>query len=254
MAEETLTPNGDAVTEDRPKGLFSKLADVMAEVGYVEKRGRNTFHNYDYVTEADLVEAVRSKLAERQIVLIPSVGDIGERPVTTDKGKQSTVTTVRVKFTFIDGATGETHSAEWAGSGDDASDKGLYKAYTGALKYFLMKAFLIPTGDDPEADGDAKGNGKTTVPRPTSKPAQQTERVATAKQRGLVNGKAGEAKLGSLQLLNVLREAAGTDPVDMEPDEAQAAAQRILDRLPARLVDPVLEGIEKVAKDSEVPF
>jgi hypothetical protein len=37
-----------------------------------------------------------------------------------------------------------------------------YKAMTGALKYFLMKTFLIPTGDDPEADtgSDARSAGR----------------------------------------------------------------------------------------------
>ncbi len=132
--------------------LYTKLAQVMAEVGYVEKRGYNSFHGYKYVTEADLVDAVRTKLAARNVVVIPSLSDIAERPIKTAKGKDSTVTTARVAFTFCDGDSGETHTAEWAGAGDDAADKGLYKAMTGAAKYFLMKAFLIPTGDDPEAD------------------------------------------------------------------------------------------------------
>ena len=60
------------------------------------------------------------------------------------------------------------HKAEWAGSGDDPADKGLYSAYTGAVKYFLMKAFLIPTGDDPEADeGTDKRAAEKPAPRET---------------------------------------------------------------------------------------
>ena len=31
-------------------------------------------------------------------------------------------------------------------------EKAAYKAATGALKYALLTGFLIPTGDDPEAD------------------------------------------------------------------------------------------------------
>lgn len=139
-------------TADVPRSLYAKLAEVMQEIGYVQKRGRNKYHGYDYVTEADLVDAVREKLAKRNVVVIPSVTSIDERPVTSDKGKHSTITTVRVAFTFCDGDSGEMHRAEWAGAGDDPADKGLYKAYTGAVKYFFMKSFLIPTGDDPEAD------------------------------------------------------------------------------------------------------
>jgi hypothetical protein len=56
--------------------------------------------------------------------------------------------------------TGETLTSIYKGEGEDEGDKGLYKAYTGATKYFLTKNFLISSGDvlndvepnDPEAD------------------------------------------------------------------------------------------------------
>ena len=38
----------------------------------------------------------------------------------------------------------------------NADGKGLYKAFTGSMKYFLMKNFLVATGDDPEQDSAAK--------------------------------------------------------------------------------------------------
>lgn len=115
----------------------------MEEVGRVEKNGYNTFHKYAYVKEDDLVEAVRGKLSERGILLLPSVEHCS---------REDNLTTVILKFTFIDSETTQTYTAQWAGTGDDKGDKGLYKAYTGAVKYFLMKTFLIPTGDDPEGD------------------------------------------------------------------------------------------------------
>jgi hypothetical protein len=140
---------GEPIT---PPSLYTKLAEVMGEVGYVKKNGYNSFHKYHYVTEADLVDAVRSKLAARNVVVIPSLSGIDERPIKTSGGKASTITTARIAFTFCDGDSGQTHTAEWAGCGEDAADKGLYSAMTGAEKYFLMKAFMIATGDDPEAD------------------------------------------------------------------------------------------------------
>jgi hypothetical protein len=57
-----------------------------------------------------------------------------------------------MEFKFIDGETGEELVFHSEGEGQDAGDKGIYKAITGAQKYALMKAFMIPTGDDPEAD------------------------------------------------------------------------------------------------------
>lgn len=130
-------------TLDPEISLYAKLAQVTAEVGYVQKRGYNDFHKYAYVTEADLVDAVREKLAARNVILIPSA------PSVTREGN---LTTVTMSFTFCDGDSNQTLTVEWAGTGEDKGDKGLYKAYTGAVKYFLMKTFLIPTGDDPEAD------------------------------------------------------------------------------------------------------
>lgn len=150
--------------------LYAKLAAVMHEIGYVKKAGYNSFHNYSYTTEADLVDAVREKLAARNVVVIPSLSGIDERGVTNAKGKASTITTARVAFTFCDGDSGQTHTAEWAGAGDDPADKGLYKAYTGAVKYFLMKSFLIPTGDDPEAD---EGTDKRSADGQSSPPRYQ---------------------------------------------------------------------------------
>lgn len=135
--------------EPKPKGLYTKLAEVMAEVGRVEKRGYNDFHKYHYVREDDLVEAVRGALSDRQIVMLPSA---------LEAKKEGNLTTLHLTFTFVDGETGEAHAAEWFGTGEDKGDKGLYKAYTGAIKYFLMKSFLIPTGDDP--DGAAKAGGR----------------------------------------------------------------------------------------------
>lgn len=50
----------------------------------------------------------------------------------------------------------------WVGVGADiGGDKGIYKAYTGGLKYALLSLFLIPTTDDPERDGFTEGEGET---------------------------------------------------------------------------------------------
>ena len=133
--------------------LHRKLAEITEEIGVVEKGGFNDFHKYKYVEERHVLEMVRGKLAAKRIVLLPSVTAVSERGVTTAKGKQSTVTTLHVRFTFVDAESRETHECDWVGQGDDAGDKGVNKAATSALKYFLLKAFLIPTGEpDPEGD------------------------------------------------------------------------------------------------------
>lgn len=93
------------------------------------------------------IDAIRSKLASRNVALF----------VSAESAEQigNDVTRVLLRIDFACGDTGATHTVRFFGDGLDKGDKGLYKAYTGAIKYLLMKTFLIPTGDDPEIAGEA---------------------------------------------------------------------------------------------------
>lgn len=129
-----------------PDSLFQKLANVLKEVERIEKRGHNAHHNYDYVTESDVVEALRKHLAEAGIVCVPFVEKVTTTP--TEKGLMAHV---EVSYKFTNGS--ENIQVRVVGSGYDIpGDKAVYKAMTGALKYALRQLFLIPTGDDPERD------------------------------------------------------------------------------------------------------
>jgi hypothetical protein len=137
--------------------IFKKISIVLEGVKRVEKNGMNTFHNYAYATEGDIVDGIRPILAEAGLALWTSI-QYQERTIKEvySRGKSvghKTFTKVLVRFTLGDSDTGQTLESEYWGEGEDESDKGLYKAYTGAQKYFLSKTFLISSGDtDPEAD------------------------------------------------------------------------------------------------------
>lgn len=145
-----------------PLRLVKKLAEVMAAVERIPKNGHNNFHNYEYATEADIVTAVRKELSSRHVMLIPAV-EAFQRDSVGDKGQ--VLTTLVMSFTFIDGETGETITRPWVGAGTDKEDKGAYKAMTGGEKYFLLKTFLMPTGDDPEADEKPKHTARGSEER-----------------------------------------------------------------------------------------
>lgn len=154
-----------------PKKLVSKLAKVMKEVQYIEKRGYNKFHKYNYATESDVSEKVREVLAENCVIMMPDVVEHTTREHKNQRGNTEYIATVKMKFTFIDGETGEQISIHSIGEGQDAGDKAVYKAITGATKYALMKAFMIPTGDDPEADdGVDKRNQQKKNEKQISRP------------------------------------------------------------------------------------
>jgi hypothetical protein len=132
--------------------LVKKLTEVMDQVKYIQKKGFNKFHKYSYATESDVSERVREELAKRVVMMIPNVVESTVREHKNRSNNIEYIVKVRMEFKFIDGETGEELVFHSEGEGQDAGDKGIYKAITGAQKYALMKAFMIPTGDDPEAD------------------------------------------------------------------------------------------------------
>ena len=152
--------------EGRP--LAQKLALILANIDRVPKNGRNDFHNYDYVYESDLVDHIRDKLAEQGVAIFPSVREHNVQEMQDARNKSVFLTTVTLDVTLIDGQSGDQITTTWVGQGLDNGDKGYYKAYTGAIKYFILKTFMISTGDDPEQDD---------APRPT----QGTHKAPQAK-------------------------------------------------------------------------
>ncbi len=137
-----------------PRGIHAKLAAAMGEMVAVAKRGWNENQRYRFVQAGDLADAAREILAKYGIDVEPC--PVGEpqvvREVTTRSGTIHHIYRVLIDWWFTDGETGEKAGPyRFAGEGMDSGDKGVYKAYTGSLKYLLKLKFLIPdTGDDLE--------------------------------------------------------------------------------------------------------
>jgi hypothetical protein len=159
-------------SEQKPaikRPLVAKLALIMGEIDRVAKTGWNDFHKYPFAREADIVEAVRGKLSEQKIFIFPNIESISRTPLerTTKGGVTKTfITDIMVKWTFIDGESGEQYDCLIPGCGEDSGDKGFYKAFTGSEKYLLTKAFLIPTLDDPENHDAETAGHQAEEPRP----------------------------------------------------------------------------------------
>lgn len=154
---------------EEKRSLVKKLAEVTAALGRIPKNGFNKFHNYHYAMEADVVEAVRGEYAQRHLMLFPSVMTERTELRTTKSGGTENLVTLLVAFTIADGDSGEEQTFHIAGQGQDAGDKGTYKAMTGATKYALMKLHLLPTGDDPEAEDKPHEQAPKPLASPTPK-------------------------------------------------------------------------------------
>ena len=168
--KKTGDPGPTAVAEPSSKGptvrkpkdeLHSRLARVLAKISKIPKDGRNEFHGYDYVKEDTLTEQIRPLLAEEGISLIFAAEEI----VLED----NCIAHVRCTFT-LGCDVGEPVTTTVWGAGRDADrngkrgDKAVYKAMTGATKYFLYKTFLVSTGDDVEIEPPAGDQGLRMTP------------------------------------------------------------------------------------------
>jgi len=134
--------------ESKNVGIAQKILNIMGKIQPVVKDGWNDFQKYKYVMEGDILELIRPLLIEERLVIIPSVVSVRELP---QQGKQL-VTEAGVDYLIIDLDSGEQITTRWYGYGGDTGDKGIYKAYTGANKYCLLKTFGIYTFDDAEKD------------------------------------------------------------------------------------------------------
>lgn len=158
--------------------LYGKIAAVAAAVSRIPKNGRNNFHNYSYATESDITDGLRELLNANGLAFLPPSVISWERDETADNPKIGPRTRVQVQFALGCSDTGETFTTILWGEANDNADKGFYKAYTGAVKYYLMKTFLIATGDDPEQDNHTPAAASFKQQTPAARPQAPPEKTA----------------------------------------------------------------------------
>lgn len=155
----------------KEKNVYQRIHAVMTEIETIAKTGRNTFHKYDYATEADYVKALRPLFNTHGLVVIPNVMPESVRVIVAGEKADNFLTTAVMRFTIVNiDKPEEKVEASVIGQGQDKGDKGAYKLMTGAKKYFAALTFMVATGDDSEKTegGDKrvkvkKTNGKKSI-------------------------------------------------------------------------------------------
>lgn len=134
-------------------GLQAKknvMRKAIAERGVLQRGGTNEYDKYKYFTEAQYKQLFTSLASEAGVELTATTVNV-EHFQGSEKmpyGRR-----VTVDFVLKDTATDETETSRFVGEALDKGDKAIYKAYTGAFKYFLAVVFAVATGDDPETSG-----------------------------------------------------------------------------------------------------
>lgn len=147
----------------------------LASKGVLAKDKTNKFDNYKYFSEAQYKLLFTELFSKCGLELKYEETENTNFPGTEKMpfGKH-----VKLEFMLTDTETGFFETSTVSGEGMDKGDKAGYKAYTGALKYYLANTFMVATGDDPEKDEEKKEE-KTEEQRIT---AQQIEIISKAYQ------------------------------------------------------------------------
>ena len=137
----------------------NNLRKSLKERGVLKKGATNTFDKYQYFSEAQYKELFTELFADNRLEL--KFNEISY-DIFTGSEKQNNGRMPKLEFELMDVDTGFGETTVITGEGIDKGDKAGYKAYTGALKYYLANTFMVATGDDPEAESPAEQIGSET--------------------------------------------------------------------------------------------
>jgi len=146
-----------------------KKIKVMTDVEGILKTGENKVQGYTYAAEAEVVKHIRKAFITNNLSYAVECGRPEISHVIPTRSGEMKHFIVPLVCSLTDAETGLTKSYPWYGGAADTGDKALYKAYTSGSKYFLMKTFLLPTGDDVEAFADVDQPPKNEPVKPQAK-------------------------------------------------------------------------------------
>ena len=166
------------------KNLYQRMSAVMQDVKRLQKDKNVGSGNYAYkaMSEEKVATTLRTAMIEHGLVIFP----VEQAHTLVDytrhgrNGEPTTVSlsTVDVKYKLVNiDNPAEFEILASSGTGVDPQDKGVGKAMTYSMKYALMRAFLIPTGEDPDdvhneelARQQASAKKAPAVAEPTERP------------------------------------------------------------------------------------
>ena len=199
-----------AVTTLRPN-ILQRLNAVMQSVDYVQKEKKQGM-NYTIVSHDKVTALVRPELVKHGIVYYPV-------EIRNSQNGNRTEAHITIRFCNIDDTT-DFIDVQSLGYGIDAQDKGPGKAISYAVKYALLKALGLETGDDPDLDQNVKHDPEPEAPR-----------------LGLTEGTQGASKAGNRQTYDILVKAIRSAPTLRALTDWQKANTAEIDKLPADWLD-----------------
>ena len=158
-----MAPAAKKTLEPRP-ALYKKIYDLgvyLSKQPYIAD-GYNDAQSYEYVGSSYYREVLGKGCREVGLVFKFNVANRIFTPL--EKTKNMNLTTILGSIVFIDPDTGEHEDYTVMGDGSDNLDKGIYKAETMMIKYFVLNNFLLPKTQDEVDPESGKEDKKAAEP------------------------------------------------------------------------------------------
>jgi hypothetical protein len=134
--------------------LKQKIIEIRKEVSFLQKKTEG--YNYKYVTEDQVLFAIKDKMDELGVLLIPSVTSHHSKSITykNSYGKDVTENVIEgdMIFTWLDADSDEVLEVPFALYGQQGDASQAYgSGLTYSNRYFLLKFFQVATNEsDPD--------------------------------------------------------------------------------------------------------
>lgn len=211
----------------RDMNIFQRLWLVMTEVDYIQKEKKEGM-KYTIVSHDAVTALCRPHFVRAGVIYFPLGGSL--------KAKQNGNTTeavFTVRFQSIDNAD-DFIDVDTMGYGVDPQDKGPGKALSYGVKYALLKALGLETGDDPDLDQGKDFNRRTSLQTKADQLATQMVKAMDASEfrEIMQDPKTGEIfaalraqdSATSFDLTNTMRAEAKRVGFDLKAFKAEASA------------------------------
>jgi hypothetical protein len=192
--------------------LYKKLLTIQQKVSGLGKdkdtKSPQNPNGYAYVTGNKVLDHIKPLMNELGLLLKQEVISCNNerQDYNTKYGSKSEIlSSLSMKFTWVDCETGETDENMFGANGQNDWEKGYGSALTYAERYFLLKFFHIATDEDDIDNPDRKSTPPVPIKEPAKEPTTD-EKVANMqnkpKQRTIDEYKAEIAKIDSATGLN----------------------------------------------------
>lgn len=170
--------------------LYKKIQQVhefLSKQKYVSD-GYNSGQKYEYIKSYNYRELLGKACLQVGLLFKPVIANHKIDKITTKSGEMN-LTTIAGNFCFIDPESGMHEDYTFFSDGADSLDKGIFKAETLGLKYFVLNTFLLPQQQD-EIDPEQEERPEKKASKPSTNAPATTEQRKEAKEKVVADNNA----------------------------------------------------------------